>query len=121
MKLTSLEGTGGFMSITKLGVVLALCLCLAACKGAPLKMIGTEIRPDETRIRPVEASATGFMLFQFIRLGQNSRFERAYADALLQAPGATRIADIVIQEYWYWAYIMNIYNFRLRGTAVRSE
>ncbi len=109
------------MPTTKLAVVFALMLLISGCKGVPLKIPATGIQPDETELGPVEGKATGIMLFQFIPIGQNSRFEAAYSHALAMLPGATRIVDIVIQENWFWGYILNGYTFHLRGTAVRAK
>ena len=108
------------MSGIRLVVVAALLFLLAGCTGVPLKMPGTAIQPGETALGPVEGDSTGVMLFQFIPIDQNDRFERAYSSALGQQPGATRIADVEIQENWFWAWVLNGYTFHVRGTAVRK-
>jgi len=102
-----------------LRVALPLFVLLAAsCHSTPL-MIKTEpIGPNEKSLGEVEGKATGLMLFQLIPIGQNTRFDSAYAAALQKAPGATRIVNPVMTESWFWAWVLNGYSFHVKGTAV---
>ena len=109
------------MSLVRVASVLLIVGVLAGCTGVPLKVPGSAIGPGEVAAGPVTGEATGIMLFQFIPIGQNDRFQTAYARALASSPGATRVIDITIQEDWFWAWLLNGYQFKLEGTAVRNK
>ncbi len=66
-----------------------------------------------------EGESTGIMLFQFIPIGQNDRFRNAYTDAVSKV-GGTCLIDPVIEERWFWAYVLNGYSFKIKGTVVRE-
>jgi hypothetical protein len=104
--------TGRFLSVLVLGCT------LAACSSTMLKIPGEPIQANEQSLGQVHGGATGIMLFQFIPIGQNTRFERAYAQALNSKPGATRLTDVVIHEHWFWAWLLNGYGFEVEATAV---
>ncbi len=98
-----------------------LCTTLAiaaACSSVPLRIPGAELEAGEVAHGQVTGESTGVMLFQIIPIGQNDRFQEAYERAMLSAPGATRLIDVTIQESWFWAWLLNGYNFKLTGTAV---
>ncbi len=101
-------------------LVAATALCLTACTGVPVKMSDGP-RADEIVVGDVSGSSTGVMLFQFIPIGQNPRFQVAHDRAMAQAPGATRLANAEISENWFWAYILNGYKTTVKGTAVRAK
>ena len=101
--------------------LMVMVLVLAGCSGIPLRIPGEGIAPGEESMGPVTGEATGVMLFQCIPIGQNDRFQSAYQRALMSAPGATRLVDVTIQEDWFWAWVLNGYQFKLTGTAVRSR
>ena len=93
---------------------------LAACTSVPVTFDTGPIRPDEEIIGRAEGTSTGFMLFQFIPINQNKRFESAYKHALNNSMG-TRLTDVTISERWFWAYVGNGYIFKVQGTAVRPR
>lgn len=99
-------------------LALSLSVLFAACHSAPLTIKTDPIGPNEKSLGEVEGKSTGLMLFQVIPLGQNTRFDHAYAAALQQRPGATRIVNPVVSESWFWAWVLNGYTFSVRGTAV---
>ena len=66
-----------------------------------------------------EGESTGIMLFQLIPIGQNDRFRNAYNDALSKL-GGTCLTDPVIEEKWFWAYVLNGYSFKVKGTVIRE-
>ena len=102
-------------------LLILILLAITACSGVPLRIPTLPIQSNEEVIGQVSGKATGIMLFQFIPIGQNDRFAKAYQRALLSATGATRIVDVTIEENWFWAWILNGYSFHLTGTAVRSK
>jgi len=66
-----------------------------------------------------EGSATGIMLFQFIPIGQNDRFEMAY-DRAVKSRGGDRLINPVITESWFWAWLLNGYTTTVKGTVVKD-
>jgi hypothetical protein len=66
-----------------------------------------------------EGSSTGIMLFQFIPINQNARFNNAYQDAITKL-GGTCLTDIVVEESWFWAWVLNGYTFTVKGTVVKE-
>ena len=107
------------MKFSRLTILAPLALLLGSCSSTVLSIPTGPMGPDEQSLGAVEAKSTGVMLFQFIPIGQNDRFQTAYDEALAQQPGATRLVDLEIEETWWWGYIMNGYGFTLRGTAVK--
>jgi len=105
----------------KKGIVLFVCVVFlgsVACTSAPLPIDTGPVGPDEEILDSTYAQGTGILLFGFIPIRQNTRFERAYEKAVARVPGATRLTNVTIEESWYWAFILNGYKFRLDGTAV---
>ena len=74
---------------------------------------------NATVLGPSEGSSTGIMLFNIIPINQNHRFNSAYQDAISKL-GGTCLADPVIQEKWFWAYVLNGYKFTVSGTVVKE-
>ena len=66
----------------------------------------------------VEGHARGALL-GLIPIRENSRTERAYRDALAQAPGAKALMDVTIHENWYWYYLGTIRCVTITGEAVK--
>jgi len=66
-----------------------------------------------------EGEATGIMLFQVIPIGQNDRFELAYERAV-KSKGGDRLLDPVVSEKWFWAWLLNGYTTKVKGTVVRD-
>ena len=66
-----------------------------------------------------QGSSTGIMLFNIIPINQNHRFRSAYQEAV-NSLGGTCLLDPVIQEKWFWAYVLNGYKFTVRGTVVKE-
>jgi hypothetical protein len=115
-----MEGVMARSSRRVLGLLVVV-LVVAGCSGIPLRIPGEGIGPGEEPMGHVTGEATGVMLFQCIPIGQNDRFQSAYQRALISAPGATRLVDVTIQENWFWAWLLNGYQFKLSGTAVRPR
>ena len=107
------------MTRSWLRIFAPLVLLLASCTGTPLQIPTQPLQAGETELGAAEGTSTGLMLFQFIPIKQNERFNAAYSEALAQYPGATRLVDMEIQENWFWAYILNGYSFKVSGTAVK--
>ncbi|WP_224984071.1 hypothetical protein [Geomonas agri] len=93
-------------------------LLVAGCTSNPLSFRKCNMTNAQV-IGPTEGTSTGIMLFQFIPIKQNNRFDEAYKDAISKV-GATCLNDPVVQEKWFWAYVLNGYSFTVRGTAVKE-
>ena len=104
----------------KIGTLLLAVLMITACNSVPLQIPTAPPAPDEEVLGPTTGNSTGIMLFGFIPIKQNNRFQAAYNEALLNK-GATRLVDPIITEKWFWAYILNGYSFTVSGTAVKKK
>ncbi len=107
------------------GILLAAFLLFSteACQSTVLKLPSASIGPNEKSLGPTEGSSTGIMLFGFIPILQNTRFEDAYEEAVQKAQkvGGTRLTDVTISEEWFWALVLQGYVFNVRGTAVGNN
>jgi hypothetical protein len=97
-----------------LGSALVGCTSTAA----HLSPVSTQVSATHTVLGQGKARACGVMLFQLIPIAWSDRVERARAE-LIQSRGGTDLIDPVIQEQWYWAYVMNIYCADVSGTVIR--
>lgn len=101
-----------------------LSAALAGCSSRPYTVYKTPPQKYE-KLGRVTGSATGslgilFVDFNFIPLGLNSRVERAYKNALSQAPGATSLIDVTYQESWYWWVIGSAKKVTISGEAIKE-
>ena len=104
---------------------LLLCVILitfvAGCAGAPVHM--TSPAPDLSKYEVLGdgmGRSVGIMLFQFIPINQNQRFEKAY-NAAIESKGGDKLLNPVISERWFWAYILNGYSTTVRGIVVKEK
>lgn len=95
-------------------------LLLASCTSAPLAIATAPLQENEEIVGHVRGTASGLMLFDLIPVGQNSRFERAYDEAMRSSTGY-RLVDIKVRESWYWCVVGNLYVFELTGSCVRRR
>jgi hypothetical protein len=101
-----------------LGILLLL--TTVACHSTNLRFPAAPIGPNEKSLGPTEATSTGIMLFGFIPINQNTRFENAMAEAAQKA-GGTRLTDVTISEQWFWAFVLDGFIFKVQGTAVGNK
>lgn len=76
------------------------------------------------RLGPVAGKACGSLgvfatAYYFIPMGLNSRYERAYSDAIAKAPGATGLIDVTLREDWYWWFVGTARCVTLNGEAIK--
>lgn len=73
------------------------------------------------RVRGEACGTLGLLFLEtnFVPLTLNSRMERAYFNALSQAPGAAGLVNIVIEEDWYWIVVGTMRCTSISGEAVR--
>ena len=92
-------------------------LLLVGCSSIPVQMGPDRDRKFEV-VGPSTGTASGFMLFQFIPIMQNSKIDRAYREAVNNR-GGDAIINPKISESWYWAYIGNGYTTTIEGDVIR--
>ncbi len=93
-------------------------LSFTACNSVQVNIDTGPLLENEQILENTLGQGTGVLLFGLIPIGQNDRFETAYSRAVNNVPGATRLTNVSIQEKWFWAWILNGYKFRVKGTAV---
>jgi len=103
----------------KLVLITIIGALLAGCVSDPLKLPKCDMTNAKV-LGESEGSAVGIMLLGLIPINQNTRFVNAYQEAITKL-GGTCLADPVIEEQWYWAYIFNGYIFRVKGTVVKEN
>jgi hypothetical protein len=120
MGMFPVQPYGGIMKIA--GVVLGLFVLMAtaACHSTQVKIPTAPVGPNEKALGPTDGASTGILLFGFIPINQNERFEKAYNQAVQKA-GGSRLTDVTISERWFWAYVLNGYVFKVQGTAVANK
>lgn len=97
-----------------------LLLSTVACQSTNLRFPSAPIGPNEKSLGPTEATSTGIMLFGFVPINQNTRFESAMNEAARKA-GGTRLTDVTISEQWFWAFVLDGFIFKVQGTAVGNK
>jgi hypothetical protein len=107
----------------KLRVVLLLggaALLVAGCVSQPLKFptIAEVSKASYQSLGESQGEATGLMLFQLIPIGQNERYVRAY-DAAVKSKGGDALINPTIEESWFWGYILNGYQTKVKGTVIK--
>ena len=93
-------------------------ITLCGCISGPYEIKTTPLATNEQILGQTEGSSGGVLLFGFIPIGQNTRFENAYNQALQTQPGTTRLIGLTIKEQWFYAFILEGFNFQVKGTAV---
>lgn len=94
-------------------------LSVAGCTGTPMKTQQLDSN-SYTVIGQSEATATGVMLFHMIPINQNGRFLRAQTEAI-QAKGGDAMINTVIQENWFWAWLLTGYTTKVSGDVVKFK
>lgn len=103
----------------KLLGVLLMVLFILGCASVPLEI--TSIGKTEYEVvGEGSGSAVGIMLFELIPIGQNTRFQRAY-NAAVNSRGGDALLNPVISENWFWAYVLNGYVTKIKGTVIKYK
>lgn len=97
-------------------------LALAGCVSMPVNMgspPNLQEGKDYTVLGEGEGSSVGIMLFNVIPINQNDRFQKAYEEAV-KSKGGDRLMNPTIEERWFWAWVLNGYIFKVKGTVVKD-
>ena len=102
-------------------------LALLAVTGCASEAVTVAPRPPEhyERLGRVSGEGCGVLLFystvySMFPIMLTSRAERAYADALRHASGATGLVNTEISEFYFWWIIGTTYCTMLDGDAIRE-
>ncbi|EQA44285.1 putative lipoprotein [Leptospira broomii serovar Hurstbridge str. 5399] len=87
-------------------------------------LIQPKLTGNEKVIRRVNGEACGFLglaftAYNFLPIMHNSRVDRAYSNALMQAPGAVALTNITIEESWTWILLGTLRCLKISGDAVQ--
>ncbi|PJZ54611.1 hypothetical protein [Leptospira adleri] len=93
------------------------------CSSDPIVLQPT-LTGTEKNLGSVRGQACGFLgilspEYYFFPIGQNTKMERAYKEALRQRPGSKAIKNITIEEYWFWAVLGVTQCVTLTGEAIQ--
>ena len=105
-----------FAALLVASTLLAGCASMPVNLGAPPNQLEGK---EYTVVGEGEGSSVGIMLFNCIPINQNDRFQKAYDEAV-QSKGGDRLINPVIEERWFWAYLLNGYIFKVKGTVVKD-
>ncbi|MBC7963232.1 MAG: hypothetical protein H7Y05_09840 [Steroidobacteraceae bacterium] len=94
-------------------------MLVAGCVSDPLRFPKCDMTNAKV-LGESEGTAVGIMLFNIIPINQNARFNDAYKEAITKL-GGTCLTDPVIEERWFWAYLLNGYIFKVKGTVVKES
>ncbi|MBM9575967.1 hypothetical protein JWG45_02265 [Leptospira sp. 201903070] len=94
-----------------------------SCSSDPILLQPT-LNGTEKNLGNVRGQACGFLGFldpyyYFFPIGQNTKMERAYKEALRQIPGSKSIKNITIEEYWFWAVLGVTQCLTISGEAIQ--
>ncbi|TGL35560.1 hypothetical protein EHQ52_12365 [Leptospira koniambonensis] len=94
-----------------------------ACSSGEV-MIQPQLTGKEKVVTRVRGEACGHIgllatAYYFIPFNLNTRVERAYTNAMMQAPGAVGLTNITIDESWYWALFTTVRCTVISGDAVK--
>ncbi|KAF0218383.1 MAG: hypothetical protein FD174_3000 [Geobacteraceae bacterium] len=95
---------------------------ITGCTSTPLRIPTPQdklVDRDYQVLGQGEGSSTGIMLFQLIPINQNDRFQNAYDEAV-KSKGGDRLLDPVVEERWFWAWVLNGYTTKISGTVVKD-
>jgi hypothetical protein len=99
-------------------------LLLGGCE-TDFAMVAPEVRASAQRLGPAHGESYRHILFvtptyNICPIGWGGCVDRAYAEALGTVPGATALADVTVEEDWFWWGLGSARNLNIDGTAVRK-
>ena len=103
-------------------MILVGCFIFGCASNPPLQISTLQNKAqdkDYQVLGPGEGGAVGILLFGFIPIGQNDRYERAYDEAV-KSKGGNRLIDPVVTENWFWGVVLNGFVTKISGTVVKD-
>jgi len=98
-------------------ILTALAMMVMGCTSMPMTFPTTLSKDlDLTRGREIRGESCGFQLLMVIPININDRYETAY-NQLMSAAGNDKIANLSIEEKWFYAYFGTGYCTLLKATA----
>ena len=112
------------MYLSVSGGILISTLFASGC-ASTYTMVAPTPPPKYKIIGPTTGSATGSLgiiatAYNFVPIALNDRVQRAYNNALNNAPGATGLIDVTYEEDWYWWLIGTARNVTVKGIAIKE-
>lgn len=108
------------MRIGFLSIAVFFLLTSVACHSTQLRIPSEPVGPNERSVGISEGHSGGFMLFGFIPINQNNRFQSALNTAVAKS-GGTRLTDVVISERWFWTPAGDGFIFKVQGVGVAPK
>lgn len=99
-------------------LVVFSCTLYFGCSSSDARLI-SRLPEKPTKLGPVRGTSSGVLLFAFLPFGVNSRTYRAYKDALAQAPEATALTDVAMEEFWLFIGVGIFQQVIITGEAVK--
>jgi hypothetical protein len=104
-----------------LAYLLLTAAVVSGCASEPFLVAPARVPAHYERLGSTSGEACGALIVYALPIMMNSRVERAYADALLKAPGATALLNVELTESWYiWPVLGHSHCVILEGTAIRE-
>jgi len=108
----------GAAIMKRLFLCIMIIVFIFGCASVPMEI--PELKSQEYDVLGEgTGTAVGIMLFNFIPIKQNTRFQRAYQAAVDSRQGDQLLSPVVVTEKWFWAYILNGYTTTVRGTVIK--
>lgn len=96
-----------------------LFICLTSGCASDMNTIVATPPANAQKLGRVEGTAEGHLLFGCIPIGENSRTRRAYSNALAEAPSATALKDVTLQEDFEGWFFGSTRTVTISGEAVK--
>ena len=101
-----------------------LTMTFSGCTSGRVNIIGNPPPENFQKLGKVKGEACGTIgllatAYYFIPFNLNSRYERAYEEALSKAPGATGLVDVTISEDWYWWVLVTARCVTITAEAIK--
>lgn len=105
-------------------LVLLLSTSFFGCTSGRVNITGNPPPDNFQKLGKVKGEACGTIgllgtAYYFIPFNLNSRYERAYEDAISKAPGATGLVDVTISEDWYWWVLVTARCVTITAEAIK--
>jgi len=101
-----------------------LLMTFSGCTSGRVNITGNPPPDNFQKLGQVTGEACGTIgllatAYYFIPFNLNSRYERAYEEALSKAPGATGLVDVTISEDWYWWVLVTARCVKITAEAIK--